>query len=68
MSINFTCVDRVTRNDDRLREARFWAARSMAERVIAGWALAEDNLIRPEEDESQKRAGITLRRIPRRGR
>lgn len=64
MSINFTAVDRVTRDEDRLREARFWASRSIEERVIAGWALADDDLIQPEEHEPEKRAGITLRRIP----
>jgi len=65
MSINFTAVDRVTWNEDRLREARFWAMRPMAERVIAGWALADNNLIEPGEDEPEKRAGITLRRVPK---
>lgn len=63
MSINFIAVDRVAWDEDRLREARFWASRSIAERVIAGWALAENNLIQSDEHESEKRAGFTLRRV-----
>lgn len=65
MSIKFTAVDRVTWDEDRLREARFWASRSIAERVIAGWALRDNNLIRPDDNEPEKRTGITLRRVVR---
>lgn len=63
MPIRFTSVDRVRYDEDRLREARFWATRTMAERVIAGWELAEDELIRGVKDEPQRGTGITLRPV-----
>ena len=68
MPIRFMTVNRVTWNEDRLREACLWATRSIADRVIAGWELAEENLTQPEDHEPEKRAGITLRRISSRGR
>ena len=68
MPIRFTSIERVTHAEDRLREARYWAARSIAERVIAGWELAEDNFRLQGDDEPEKRTGITLRRVVRSGR
>jgi len=65
MPIRFTAIQRVTHDEDRIREAHFWAGRSIAERVIAGWALAENNLIRRDDHEPEKRTGITLRRVAR---
>jgi hypothetical protein len=65
MPIAFTSIERVTHDDDRLREARYWAERTMAERVIAGWALAEDDLIPRDDHEPEKRTGFTLRRVAR---
>ena len=67
MAIRFTGIRRVTHEEERRLEAEYWASRSMAERVIAGWALAEDNLLSGEQDEPEKRAGWTLRRVPRGG-
>ena len=71
--ITFTSIEQVTHEDDRRREAHFWAQRTMAERVIAGWALADSNLTTPlnneqSDQEPEKRAGFTLRRVPRSGR
>ncbi len=63
MAIRFTAIARVTHEEDRVREARFWASRSIAERVIAGWELADNNLIRREDHEPEKRTGILLLRI-----
>ena len=59
MPITFTGIQRVTHDQDRLREAEFWASRSMAERVIAGWALAENNLL-PREHESLRSEQVSL--------
>ncbi len=64
MSIVFTTIHRVTHDEDRLREARFWATRTIAERVAAGWTLAENNLTRGDDHEPEKRTTITLRRVP----
>ena len=68
MTIRFTAIERVTHDEDRVREARFWASRSIAERVIAGWELAENNLLGRDDDEPEKRTGITLRRVTPPGR
>jgi hypothetical protein len=65
MPIVFKSVERVSHDESRIRDAQYWAKRSIAERVIAGWALAENNLLPRDEDEPEKRTGITLRRIPR---
>lgn len=67
-TIKFTGVRRVTFEEERELEAEFWASKSIAERVIAGWTLAENNLLPRERDELEKRAGWTVRRIPRGGR
>jgi hypothetical protein len=68
MPITFTSIERVSFAEDRVREARYWAERSMAERVVAGWALADGDLTLRESDEQEKRTGITLRRVARGGR
>jgi hypothetical protein len=65
--INFLSVERVRFDEDRLKEAQFWAPRSIAERVIAGWELADENFRLRETDEPTGRAVITLRRVPRSG-
>lgn len=65
MTIRFLGIRRVTHEEDLRREASFWASKTVAERVIAGWALAADPLIRRGEDELPKRTGWTLRRIVR---
>jgi len=65
MSIRFTGIERVRHEEDHIREARYWESRSMAERVIAGWALADNNLLRGGGNEPQKRTGVTLRRVVR---
>lgn len=67
MAIKFLSVERVRFDEDRLKEARFWASRSIAERVIAGWELADENFRLREDDEPTERAAITLRRVPRSG-
>ena len=65
MSIVFTGIERVTHDQNRLREARYWSARSVAERVIAGWALRDNDLVTRDDHEPEKRTGITLRRVAR---
>ena len=67
-AIRFMGIARVTHWEDRLREAEFWATKTMAERVIAGWELAEDDLRRGGGDEPEKGTGITVRRVSRSGR
>ena len=54
----------LTDSEKQRREAEFWASKSMAERVIAGWELAERSLTQEERDELQKRTGWTLVRVP----
>ncbi len=66
--IGFVGVYRVTHEQDRPREAEFWATKSIAERVIAGWELVKDDLMRGERNEPEKRTGWTRRRISRSGR
>ena len=59
-------VSRVTFKQDRLDEAQYWASRTIAERVKAGWDLAEDNLFqRKQEHEPEKRTTITFRSVER---
>ena len=59
-------VSRVTFKQDRLDEAHYWASKSIAERVKAGWDLAEDNLFqRKQEHEPEKRTTITFRSVER---
>ena len=65
MPIQFTKVERVGFEQDMRNEAAFWSKRSMAERVIAGWKLAEDDLLRKVPDDSQGRATISVRRVRR---
>jgi hypothetical protein len=68
MTIHFTGIQRVTHAEDRQREAEYWATRTMAERVIAGWELAGNDLIQRDHHEQADRPAFTLRRIPRRWR
>jgi hypothetical protein len=65
MPINFKGIERISHDQDKLREARFWSPRSIAERVIAGWALRDNNLMAREDHEPEKRTAPTLRRIAR---
>ena len=66
MSLKVLSFERVTFAEDRLREAQFWATKSIAERVIAGWELADDDLIRRKhEHEPEKRTAVTFRRVKR---
>jgi hypothetical protein len=66
VSLRVISFERVTFAEDRLREAQFWATKTIAERVIAGWELADDELIqRRREDEPEKRAIVTFCRVER---
>ncbi len=65
MTIQFTKVERVSCEDDLRKEAEFWAKRSMAERVLAGWQLAEDDLLRKVPDDPQGRTTFSVRRVRR---
>ena len=65
MTIQFTKVERVSFEDDLRKEAEFWAKRSMAERVLAGWQLAEDDLLRKASDDPQGRTTFSVRRVRR---
>ena len=59
-------ITRVTFEQDCVEEARFWASKTLAERVEAGWDLAEDNLFhRKQEHEPEKRTTITFRGVER---
>lgn len=66
--MTITAIHRVTHGEDHAREARFWACRTIAERVIAGWALADNSLVRRENHEPETRSSFTLSRVasPRR--
>ena len=56
--------ERVTFEEERQQEADFWANKSVAERVKAGWDLAEYDLFqRRRNDEQAERAAITFRRV-----
>jgi len=68
MAIVFKSVQKVTFAEDRLREARYWATRSIAERLIAGWELADQPPLLQGPHEQQKRTGIVVRRVLRRPR
>ena len=50
MPIRFTEVRRVTHEEGRERDRVFWAGKSIAERVIAGWALAEGDVLTREKE------------------
>lgn len=65
MPIQFTKVERVSFQSDLRNEADYWAVRSIEERVIAGWQLAEDDLLRKVPDDSQGRATFSVRRVRR---
>jgi hypothetical protein len=68
MPMPLRCIsfERVTFAEDRLLQAQYWAKKTIAERVIAGWDLADDNLMqRGSTDEPEKRAAITFRRVER---
>jgi hypothetical protein len=67
LPIKFLSVERVRFDEDRLKEAQFWASKSIAERVIAGWELADENFRLRDADEPKRTAAITLRRVPRSG-
>ena len=67
MAIQFLSVERVRFDEDRHKEAQFWASKSVAERVIAGWDLADETFRLREADEPKGRAAVTLRRVSRSG-
>ena len=61
-------VRRVTHEESERLETEYWASKTMAERVIAGWALRENDLIRRARggaNGDQKRTGWVLRRVTR---
>ena len=64
MQIQFTKVERVTFAEDHANEARYWAGKTIEERVIAAWNLAEDDLFAGEQHESQAGAAFSVRRVP----
>jgi hypothetical protein len=64
MPIEWLGIERVTHEEDRLREARYWASKTIQERLSAGWALADHILFPEKSGGSEKRTGITLRRVP----
>jgi acylphosphatase len=62
-SLCITAIERVSHADDRVREARFWDSKSTAERVIAGWDLADSDPICPkdyDEDREQERRAVSI--------
>jgi hypothetical protein len=63
MSIQFTKIERVRFDEDRQKEAAFWAQRSIAERVLAAWDLADDDLFAGERHEPEAGAAFSLRRV-----
>jgi hypothetical protein len=65
MTIHFTGIQRVSHEEDRQREADYWSKKTIAERVIAGWELAENDLVQRDHHEQAERPAFTLRRIPR---
>ena len=58
MTVQFTGARRVKHEESRRLEARCRAGKTMAERVIAGWGLAEDDLLKRDNDEPEKRTGL----------
>lgn len=63
MPIQFTKLERVRFDEDRQREAEFWATRSIAERVLAAWDLAENDLFAGERHEPKAGAAFSLCRV-----
>lgn len=58
--------EKVTFAEDELRETEFWASKSIAERVKAGWDLAENNLVQRQVDHGcEESAAITFCRVER---
>ena len=54
----------VTFAEAELRERELWASKTIAERVKAGWDLAENNLLqRQVEHGCEESAAITFRRV-----
>lgn len=70
--LKFISVERASHADARIRDAQYWATKTIAERVIAGWKLAEDDYSLRGASEQEKqpnpRPTITFRRVPRRRR
>jgi hypothetical protein len=64
MQIQFTKVERVTFAEDRANAARYWVEKTIEERVIAAWNLAEDDLFVGEHHESQAGTAFSVRRVP----
>ncbi len=64
MPITFLSCTRVTYEQSRQQEAEYWAAKTMAERVIAGWELADEKLVDLTGHEPQKPTGIAFFRVP----
>ncbi len=64
MAIQFLSFKRVTFEQSRQDEAEYWATKTMAERVIAGWELADERLVDLTGHEPQKRTGTAFFRVP----
>jgi hypothetical protein len=58
-------IHRVTHEKSRLAELGYWSNRTMEERVIAGWQLAEDRYNLPGSYVEAKPAGIVVLRVRR---
>jgi hypothetical protein len=63
--IAFTGIRRVTHAQSRDAELLYWSRRSIEERVIAGWELAEDSYNLSDQHVQEKPTGITLQRVRR---
>lgn len=64
MPIQCLSFKRVTFEQSRQEEAEYWATKTVAERVIAGWKLADERLVDLTGHEPAKRTTITFQRVP----
>lgn len=65
MPIEVLSFEKVTFAEDERREVEFWASKTIAERVKAGWNLAENNLVQRVEHGCEESAAITFCRVQR---
>lgn len=66
MVMQVLSFEKVTFAEDERREAEFWASKTIAERVKAGWDLRESNLVqRQAEHGCEESAAITFCRVER---
>jgi hypothetical protein len=69
----FKGIRRISHTQGRIDDAMYWASQPMAARVIAGWDLAEQDLMQRSVDvtagltteHQEKRTTFTLRRVRR---